>query len=65
MNKLSEYIKKRRCDRLDEWSMDCLARDVKKLEQSIPISRLEEFIEYSHCSLDEAYIQKLIDEAAQ
>ena len=54
MNKLSEYIKKRRCDRLDEWSMDCLAKDVEKLEQSIPISKLEELIEKSFFTVDVA-----------
>ena len=32
---LSEYIIKRRTDRLDEWSMDNLSGEVKKLEDRI------------------------------
>ena len=32
---LSEKIRERRCDRLDEWSMDELARDVEKLEAAL------------------------------
>ena len=35
MSELSEKITDRRCDRLDEWSMDELARDTKKLEDEI------------------------------
>lgn len=32
---ISEYILDRRTDRLDEWSMDALSRDVKALEQEL------------------------------
>lgn len=32
---LSEYILDRRCDRLDEWSMDEMSRNVKALEVEI------------------------------
>jgi len=37
--KLSERIKDSRTDRLDEWSMDELARDVAKLEGELSIAQ--------------------------
>ena len=38
---LSDYIRERRTDRLDEWSMDALASDALKLERDIFKMRLD------------------------
>jgi len=82
MKDLSGYIKKRRCDRLDEWSMDSLANAADELEcciegkdkeileldiklnNSIPISKIEELIRNTDCyaSLSDG-METLIDKA--
>lgn len=61
------------CKRCGEFNLNCIdSLDFPKLYDSIAdqwnmrasvdLSKLEEFIEYSRCSLDRACIQKLIDE---